>query len=246
MKRIHTTTLTTEQKKEITALVDICRHKESLTLSVPLEDGLEYFLFYDNGQLLSVLFLFFPEQTTCECGAFTNPSFRQNGYFSALLEDAVDFIEACEEASNLQIDLCFLSDGHSSSAKAALQAIGAVYWYSEYGMERLLSSSDSSFHSHLSIKDAGEDLYTASLDDQLIGISMIIPSGDSVYFYGFEIKEPYRGKGHGQTFLLGMLALLAQNYLRISLQVSSQNSAALSLYQKTGFRITETLSYYLY
>ena len=32
----------------------------------------------------------------------------------------------------------------------------------------------------------------------------------------------------------------------MTLQVSSQNVPALELYKKTGFRITETLSYYLY
>ena len=32
----------------------------------------------------------------------------------------------------------------------------------------------------------------------------------------------------------------------VSLQVSGENEPALALYKKTGFRITETLSFYLY
>ena len=75
---------------------------------------------------------------------------------------------------------------------------------------------------------------------------MILPNGDSVYFYGFEIKRAYRGKGYGQSFLEVMIRLLSSDYRQITLQVSSLNTAAVALYKKTGFRITDTLSYYLY
>lgn len=248
MNRIHTTALTAEQKRDIKRLTDVCRHEEPLTLSAPLEEGLEYFLLYDDVRLLSMLFLFFPEEAVCECAAFTHPSYRQNGYFTVLLDDALDFIDDYEETHNLQTDFCFLSDGLSPAAASALQALGAEYWYSEYGMERTLSEDDRLCQATLplSVEDAGDHLYTAALRDQVIGVCMVIPNGDCVYLYGFEIKEAYRHKGCGQNFLLGMLSLLSYDYRRISLQVSGRNTAALSLYRRTGFHITETLSYYLY
>jgi ribosomal protein S18 acetylase RimI-like enzyme len=40
--------------------------------------------------------------------------------------------------------------------------------------------------------------------------------------------------------------LAAAGIKKVILQVSGDNAAALALYKKTGFRITETLSYYLY
>lgn len=246
MKQIHTTVLTEKQKKDIKTLVKSCCLLEPLTLSAPLEDGLHYYLAYEDERLLSMVFLFFPEETVCECGAFTVPDARRNGCFTALLYQALSFVDSREEALDLPIDFCFLTDGQSKDASAVLQALGADFWYSEYGMERNLHPSDCAYRSRLSIEDAGQNLYTASLDGRIIGVSMVIPSGDSVYFYGFEIKEPFRGCGHGTDFLLGMLAYLGTTYRRITLQVSGQNTAALSLYKKTGFCITQTLSYYLY
>lgn len=246
MNRIHTTTLTPVQCEDIKQLADACKCTEPLTLTAPCEDGLEYFLYYDHGHLRSMLFLFFPHETVCECCAFTHPAFRRKGYFTALLEEALNFMETYENSHGFQADFCFLSDRRSPDAAAVLQTLGATYWYEEYGMERTLPAFLGSFQSDLIIEDAKDGLYTASLNGCIIGVCMVIPNGESVYFYGFEIKEAYRRKGHGLAFLFGMLSLLAADYRRITLQVSDQNTAALSLYKKTGFTITETLSYYLY
>lgn len=246
MNLIHTKVLTGCQINDIKTLVESCCLQEPLTLSAPSEDGLDYYLAYEDDRLLSMMFLFFPEKTVCECGAFTAPDARKKGYFSALLQQALTFVDSKEEALGVPIDFCFLTDGHSIAASGVLHALGADYWYSEYGMERSLSSSDCTYHSHLTIQDAGEYLYTASLNGQIIGVSMVIPSGDSAYFYGFEIKEGFRGCGYGTDFLLGMLAYLSAAYRHITLQVSQRNTAALSLYTKTGFCIKQTLSYYLY
>mgnify|MGYP005804173691 FL=1 len=43
-----------------------------------------------------------------------------------------------------------------------------------------------------------------------------------------------------------MLKRLREESPAVLLQVSGDNAVALRLYEKTGFRITETLSYYLY
>ena len=56
----------------------------------------------------------------------------------------------------------------------------------------------------------------------------------------------FRGKGYGKEFLLGMLRLLSDMGTRVVIQVSGQNYIARNLYKKTGFRTTESLSYYLY
>lgn len=108
------------------------------------------------------------------------------------------------------------------------------------------------------------------------GSCRLIFCGDSVCFCGFEIVEPLRGRGLGEKALRLTLSLLESPGVpdsaqknenahfglgghfcglrppclpqagRIFLHVSGDNRAAVSLYKKTGFRISETLSYYLY
>lgn len=256
MKCTHTTALNEQQKMDIRQLVEDCCLAEPVTLSAPLENGLEYFLGYEDGKLVSMVFLFFPEDSVCECGAYTEPGHRRRGYFAELLEEALAFVEAYEESRQLDVDFCFLTDGNSPDAMAVIGALGAEYWYSEYSMSLELPGAETgpaaavhstrSALSTLSISEAEENLYTAALNGQPIGVCMIIPSGDTVYFYGFEIKSSCRRMGYGQQFLDAMIALLSSRYRRMTLQVSSQNVPALELYKKTGFRITETLSYYLY
>ncbi len=251
---VHTSVLNEEQKKEIQALAAACALEEPVTLSAPLEDGLEYFLGYEDGKLISMVFLFFPEDSVCECGAYTLPEKRRLGYFSELLDEALAFVETYEAKLGVVVDFCFLTDGNSPAAAAVLDTIGAEYWYSEYSMsldlpvpagsgDLLGKFSDSN---DLYIVEAETNLYTLVLNDRTLGACMILPNGDSVYFYGFEIKRAYRGKGYGQSFLEVMIRLLSSDYRQITLQVSSLNTAAVALYKKTGFRITDTLSYYLY
>lgn len=106
------------------------------------------------------------------------------------------------------------------------------------------------------------------------GNCRLIFCGDGVCFCGFEIAEPLRGRGLGKAALLltlsllesrkgadgaqrngdsgrdsgfcGLLPLCLPQAGRMFLHVSGDNQAAVSLYKKTGFRISETLSYYLY
>lgn len=65
--------------------------------------------------------------------------------------------------------------------------------------------------------------------------------------YAFEIVPELRGRGIGKQALYLILRFLKETGVKaLSLQVSGDNMAALNLYKKAGFRITETLSYYLY
>lgn len=71
--------------------------------------------------------------------------------------------------------------------------------------------------------------------------------GGSVCLHHVEVPDGLRRKGYG-TLLLKLLSdSLQQNGVRrILLHVSGDNPAAIALYRKQGFRITETLSFYLY
>ena len=76
------------------------------------------------------------------------------------------------------------------------------------------------------------------------GTCRILPYGSGrFYLYHLEITESFRSRGFGRALLFGVLNSLPSRS-RVILQVSSENTAALSLYKKTGFGITKTLSYY--
>ena len=72
-------------------------------------------------------------------------------------------------------------------------------------------------------------------------------SDSCVCLHHVEILPRFRGRGYGTSLLTRLLSSLRQaGICRVILQVSGDNKAALALYEKQGFRITETLSYYLY
>jgi len=248
MNAIHTTSLTDRQKQDMVSLVDACKQKEPLALSAPLEDGLDYFLLYnkEHSALLAFGFLFFPQETSCECAVFVHPDHRKKGLFYKLLDDILQFTEDVEKKHHIQLDFCFLVDEHTPSALAVMKVLEAEYWYSEHKMVRERKGSDHSYVPSVRIAESEPGLYTASLHDEIIGTCAILPSGQELYLYAFQIKEEYRGQGLGKDFLLGMLALLSEKGDKVSLQVSGQNYIARNLYKKTGFRTTESLSYYIY
>lgn len=248
MNPIHTTNLTSKQQQEIQALTEACKQAEPLSLTAPVETGLDYYLLYEDTkhQLLAFGFLFFPQDTTCECAVFVHPKERRKGYFSRILNAALDLVEAREKALQQAIDFCFLTDEKTPSAMKTMEAIEAEYWYSEHKMVHRLKDKDRDYVPNVSISEDSDGLYLASLDGQIIGTCAILPSGQEYYFYAFQIKEDFQGKGYGKDFLLGMLAILSAKTSTVSLQVSGQNYIARNLYKKTGFQTTESLSYYIY
>ena len=80
---------------------------------------------------------------------------------------------------------------------------------------------------------------------EAVGTCRLLPSGpSSFYLYHVEIRRELRSKGWGQALLEALFEELPKGSL-LTLQVSSLNTPALALYKKTGFRITETLSYFI-
>lgn len=249
MNMIHTTKPTKEQKKDMESLVASCREKEPMSLTAPLEEDLEYdlFLLYEKDHLTAMAFLFFPDDTRCECCAFVEPAERRKGYFAKLLSKVLDLVEAYEKKLGQSVDFCFLADERTPSAQAVLEAMEAEYWYSEHTMARSLNPKDQAYvMDSLTIEPEGDNLYSACLKGRVIGTCAVIPSGRQFYLYSFQIHEDYQGQGFGTQFLLGMLSLLSRTGHRVTLQVSGQNYIARNLYKKTGFQTTESLSYYLY
>lgn len=223
--------------------------------------------------LLSCLIVCQVQDELWECYAFTRPACRRQGYFSRLLQKLCSIAEEQESLLGIEIDIAFLSDGNSEDGLAAAKALEMTFWYSECQMELELATwrktqtpEASTLHPlRLDCQPIHEDsdnadgwLYRAfpcspgmlptpkACPPSCIGTCRLLPYGHArFYLYHVEIQEGLRSRGWGTSLLHAVLQKLPPDAVVI-LQVASSNEPALRLYKKAGFRVTETLSYYLY
>lgn len=258
MQIIKTDRLTVQQEKEIGHLVDECRSLHPIRTSFPFEDGSVFFLAYEECTssipvLVCALALIMPEtddfDETAECLAFTHPSFRKKGYFSAVFDEAGAEFE--------EISLLIPVDGQDPAVVPVLEAIGAEYDSCEYRMELALSGPNEptalSGRRLVCRSVNGPDssvsysFSPAADESRPIVVCRTASFGANVCLYSFLVEEDYRGRGLGEEALLSVIEILRRRGNSVVfLHVSGDNNAAVNLYKKTGFRITETLSYYLY
>lgn len=255
MNMIRTKTPSETQKNNLLLLQETCRDHDCINLTFPVEEDCIYYLLYDEDNLLSALCAFFNENGDYECSAYTRPSKRKQGHFTLLLD------ELLKETGD--IDLIFPVEEACTDTVRTLEAIGASFWYQEHIME---VDSSAFFKSGL-VENAGapEALaikadtkmakgpvpYIFLMNGRPIGSCYMDSRGHSTYFHGFEIKKELRGRGLGQA----CLSLLLETFFKqpatdrpekLFLQVSGLNQPAMALYKKAGFRIRESLSYYVY
>lgn len=229
-----TTTLHSEQKEQLLLM----------NPHFPIEDA-AFFALCELDHTICSAAAFLKEDDLCyECYAYTTPSMRRHGYFSELLDAA---IEALPEDT----EFLFYTDGSDPDCMAALNALEAEQVLSEHMMElNLMYVQD--FVSEPSVPDFTVNRTSMDGTETLFyqnphGSVRISVFSSYYYLYGLEIQEEKRGKGYGKAFLSQVLCDLAKKQpLPLRLQVSGENLPALSLYKKTGFQITETLFGYLY
>lgn len=95
---------------------------------------------------------------------------------------------------------------------------------------------------------------TTPVSRDIVGSCRTTPvSRDILCLHEVEILPSMRGQGLGTALLCRLLSFLQEENRqrrepmgKLLLHVSADNPAAVALYKKTGFRITETLSYYWY
>lgn len=257
MKIAATTTLSETQLEELRQLSDSCRIHDNIQLSYPTEecgDGCCHFLLYeDDHTLASALAMLELNHTTSECSAFTHPSLRRRGYFSRLLECALNEWE--------DRDILFAVCESCPATMAVLRHLGAELESREHQMELDLAPEGELMRHdsgavaaslicrpNITLRERDADIWELREQDNVIGHGMLTPVSDlCTCLHHVEIAENLRGQGYGSAFMALLLSHLATTNIRkVILQVSDDNQAALSLYRKTGFRFTETLSYYLY
>ena len=259
------TVLSSARKSQIESLVFLCLKASPAPLSVPA-DGDVYFFMEEpsalgNGstELLGLLALYETEEHVWECSAFTRPDKRQTGIFSALLD-------AAEKAyPEDQFSFPVPDSKECLPALKTLEALGAELWYQEHLMAldadnpawNTLFTKPDGISLSLSItpseqtEEENSQLVQAFSEGPLVAsCSLSIEQHNALKtccLHHVFVPEPLRNRGYGTLFLKALLPLLKQQGVsRFLLQVSGSNLPAIALYKKTGFRITETLSYYLY
>ncbi|MCD8082948.1 MAG: GNAT family N-acetyltransferase [Clostridiales bacterium] len=250
---IRTEALSDRQLRQIRDLVTQCARHDGSRSEYPLDTPgqIHWLLYSGNNSVLKAVCTLIPlDDDTVECCAFTRPASRQPGCFLALLEQAE------KEAEDR--DILFFA-GQMPDTLATLHAISAEKLSTEHQMEKELpppasyachDKSESNTHDRTwkltSACDASAP--TASCQTVPIASCQTTPVGEAcVCLHHVEVCEPFRQKGFATALLTFLFSVLAsEGVRRILLHVSDDNLAAIALYKKTGFRITETLSTYLY
>lgn len=244
MKTTTTIVLDDHQRLLAEALAaECCRHDGS-TLSYPATEATQHLLLFDEEEhLVSILGMVPLEKSLMECSAFTLPAFRRRGYFSQLFSTALGQFEEC--------DILFAVDESCTDTMAVLQALEAEQDFREYLMERRIGDPlpERTIHPEktLTLQEANGK-WVLFYHHTPIGQCETTPiSARGVCLHHVLIDDTLQGQGFGYDFMILLLRYLAkQSISDILLQVSGRNTAAMKLYQKTGFRITGTLSYYYY
>ncbi len=239
-----TPSLDSAKEAAVRSMIGEALKKEPVTVSFPFEGASLYALFEDGDSVLSALALTEEFPDSMECCAFTHPAFRRRGLFSELLDQIMNRIPE-------DTDLLFYADHKSADTMASLAALEAELLFDEYMMELPASGAfrftGTPTLKKISVSEEVRDGVRTRIYRNAFGSLCISVFSSCYYLYGFEIREPYRNSGHGTALLLAVLSdLFAIGPLPVRLQVSGSNEAALSLYKKTGFQITEILSCYLY
>ena len=261
MEIIHTTTISPAQAGQMQRLAGLCIQAEGLSLSCP-DDGDEFwFLHKRDGSMGAFLAVYKLEDQIWECSAFTRPDCRKRGYFSLLLERVCSDSRDCGEP-----DLCFVTDGRCPAALHLLKALEMAFYHHEYMMRcdlgkqaARLEGRSGNMLLRMNQECPADGVTKLEVTGWLPGTQPGRPQGEpvvtcslyakdrGVYLYGLYTSPGYRRRGLAFCFLCQLVQLLhSSRHDTLGLQVSSLNTEAMGLYKKAGFRITETLSYYLY
>jgi ribosomal protein S18 acetylase RimI-like enzyme len=232
------------------------------------------FLFYQDGAPIGFLSLFGVGSREAEGGGMVHPRHRRKGVFTALLRAAQDicrqhntgalvlacdhrsaaataFFEAIDATHTFSEHLMKLQspaaivppDGRLDfrRAKAEDAAAIAAIIAEDSGMDENL------FRSVIAggIETGARQYYIAKAGDEPIGTINIDVIDGAPYLYGFVIKPDQRGRGYGKQMLASTIAdIIAERPQPIFLEVETENTRALTLYQAFGFTIIRTYDYY--
>ncbi len=238
------------------------------------QDIKSFFLFYKEGKLISMITLFIPTEQEAEISAYTLPKFRGNGYFKILLINVLeelrtfnipDVLFVCESPSivgkkvlatlNAEYDhteyfMRFDQARYVTKGRYRISKLNAELKDLEKTIETSLRIFEGSYEDAKGLikrclESPNREQYLAVLNNQMIGIGSVNLEGEDVSIFGLGLIPEYRGKGYGKE----LLSLIIDNLLQrgradITIEVNSDNTNALRLYQISGFHIQVAYEYY--
>jgi RimJ/RimL family protein N-acetyltransferase len=203
-----------------------------------------FYLIYDKTILIGFLsYSLFPIKENCFDifgYAFIHPNRRKEGLFAQLLRNSTIYLKKASNRLNCIYFPTKNTTAHSSDH--------FFYDYSEYIMKKQLVFSNSTY-ANLDLEyeenEYGKE-YSLWLEDTYIGGCLIASIGPvEAMIYEFGIIDSMQGQGYGKIGLkLICDALHQKQFETVSLQVSSKNKIAHSLYLNCGFQVTEELQYF--
>ncbi len=237
---------------------------------------LTFLLYETNppARLAAALFLIMPQipdsNDAAECIAYTHPALRRRGYFSRLFEAAEteiaetdllfpvfrggrETLKALEalgaEFSHAEYRMDLSLPGRGPLSGGGLFAVSRPQAAAGLQASPPPQSRDRDAPLICAVTQEATDVfsYSFSLGNGEDAACHTIRYGTSACLYGLSVRPALRRRGIGSRALSHVLAFLAREGVRlVFLHVSGNNLPAVSLYKKAGFRIAETLSYYLY
>jgi ribosomal protein S18 acetylase RimI-like enzyme len=232
------------------------------------------FLFYEDGMPIGFLSLFGIGSDEAEGGGMVHPRHRRKGVFTALLSAAQAIcrqhntgalVLACDHRSAAATAFFGAIDAtHTFSEHLMKLESPAAIVPPDGRLEfRRAKSEDAAAIAEIIAEDAGMDenlfrpvvagsietgarqYYIAKAGDEPIGTINIDVIDGAPYLYGFVIKPDQRGRGYGKQMLSSTIAdIIAERPQPIFLEVETNNTRALTLYQAFGFAIVHTYDYY--
>ncbi|MEH6943702.1 GNAT family N-acetyltransferase [Bacillus sp. JJ722] len=263
------------QLLELIQLQDICESYDHLNLKLnwdllkTREDNEPFdFLHYEDDLLVGFLGIYKIGIEYEICG-MVHPEYRRKGIFTALWEKALATIDESEP-------ILLNAPARSESAKEWLNTIPCSYAFSEHQMHlenrdvevstlvQLRHAADGDIKALMELDTVGfgeeydnEEKYRREIEEIEEGTAYIIEWNgvivgkihiqcelDQSWIYGFVVYPQYQGKGYGRSALTQIVRLEEHNDIYI--EVATENTNALSLYEKCGFESYQTQDYYDY
>lgn len=280
MNIIATSTLTTGQEEQIKALQERAFHLEQLGNEVYLSSEMNidkekpcFFLLYEHNELVSFLCAFFPSPGEVEFNGFTHPSYREKGYFTTLVQEALKSYQLMPFKQAL-----FQCETNSRSGKAYVQKRYPTLGRSEYVMalkrkdwksspakgklirltkvNRLLADpivcetfeeeySAATKDLDILLSDPEREVFVYEIDNQVIGMLNVHHENEErVMLHGVAIHPDTRGKGYGKAMMCLALDEVFKKVDTLLLEVDSENPPALALYRSLGFQTCSQVDYH--
>ncbi|MBP5331168.1 MAG: GNAT family N-acetyltransferase [Lachnospiraceae bacterium] len=254
------TRLVPKKQFDILTLDCLCREYDGTFSHAEIEAGIvpdrhfrSFFLYYEGKRLAGELYIFPTDKNKAEITAIVDPHRRQNGIFTKLLEAAEEELEKYS-----MTDYVFVAEPGCAATDAVREHLGLETVRSELVMElqeqtvqegeREPGASRENNGDKVDFSDTDDGFMASLIMNKLpdrAGVAHVCISGGSAFIYGLEIEEKLRSRGLGRKLLNELIKECSRRVpgCKIMLQVGSDNTAAVALYEKNGFTVSSRLDY---